>query len=87
MPKQLKWEREVFSGNATETTGCIWRGKKNLDPYLMITQKLRCTRDVNVKPKTITLLVLKLDIESKTIKEYDKLDFIKIRISIHQNAC
>ena len=21
MPKQLKWERQVFSGNATETTG------------------------------------------------------------------
>ena len=32
------------------------RGKKNLDPYLMITQKLRCTRDVNIKPKTIKLL-------------------------------
>ena len=23
MPKQLKWEREVFSGNATETTGYV----------------------------------------------------------------
>ena len=100
MPKQLKWEREVVSGNATETTGYIsvqslsrvwlfatpncstpglpvyhqlpestqthvhwvgdaiqpYEGEKNLDPYLMITQKLRCTRDVNIKPKTIKLL-------------------------------